>query len=536
MQEEYDIIIIGAGHNGLVCAAYLAKAGLKTINIEKRDVVGGAASTEEVTLPGFKHVTHSNYHGWIHLGPVYKELEVAKYHKYIFPDPSFAIVFEDRRSILFHTGKGMDPVDRTCKSIERFSLKDAKTYREIYSLHRNFSELTKAWLFSPPLSYAQQFGLLEETEMGREFLREQLTSGKVVIEESFESDQVKAFMLSMQVQVGVGVEQFGTGSYLPTMISLEHDPGWGLSVGGSVTLGLALARIVEDHGGKILVNSPVERILVKDGVATGVELSNGRKIIAKKGVVSNIDPAGTFLKLTGEDYLEDSFIKKVKRYRPGMAVVTPHYALNEPIRYKAAEKDPQVNRSWGIFIAENADRVIDFYRNVHAGIPPKKPEDTMFIVVSNTLWDPTQAPAGKHTAFYWMHQPYHLKEGGAQKWAEIKEEVADIADDAWREYALNLTEENILARHVDGPLDYERKMPQLIEGCWLMGDMTQDQAGLFRPFHGYPPYRSPIENLYMCGACNHPGGGISGAPGYNCAGVICEDLNVKKWWSPMSLK
>lgn len=219
-----------------------------------------------------------------------------------------------------------------------------------------------------------------------------------------------------------------------------------------------------------------------------------------------------------------------------MAVVTPHYALNEPIRYKAAEKDPQVNRSWGIFIAENADRVIDFYRNVHAGIPPKKPEDTMFIVVSNTLWDPTQAPAGKHTAFYWMHQPYHLKEGGAQKWAEIKEEVADIADDAWREYALNLTEENILARHVDGPLDYGRKMPQLIEGCWLMGDMTQDQAGLFRPFHGYPPYRSPIENLYMCGACNHPGGGISGAPGYNCAGVICEDLNVKKWWSPMSLK
>ncbi len=536
MAEEFDVVFIGAGHNALVCAAYLAKAGLKTINLERMEVPGGGLSTEEITLPGFKHVTHSNMHGWIHLGPVYKELEVEKYHKYIFPSPTLAMPFLDGRSILFYSGKGMEPIERTCKTIEQFSKRDSKTYMDIYKFHQEFGQFARAWFFSPPMPLSQTYSLLEGTHGGREVMRLMLTTPSIFVDELFESEEVKAFLLALQLQATGGCEEFGSGLLILLDVTLQHDPGWALSVGGSLTLALALKRIVEDYGGKILLGSQVERILIKNGVSIGVETKDGKKIMAKKAVVSNIDPKSTFLNLVGDEYLKEEFIKQVKRYRPGMSAIVPHYALNEPPIYKKAEeREPDVRKAWGVFVCESCDALLKFYRDIHGNIELRRPEDTMFLEYANTRWDPSQAPEGKHTAFFWLHQPYNLKEGGSQRWEEIKEEVVDITEEQWRRFAPNMNKDNILKRHVDSPLDLERRMPQLIKGCWLMGAMDQDQLGMFRPFHGYPPYRTPIENLYMCGSCTHPGGGISGSPGYNAAGAICDDLKVKRWWSPLTI-
>jgi phytoene dehydrogenase-like protein len=535
MAESYDVVFIGSGHNGLICAAYLAKAGLKTINLERREVIGGGAATEEVTLPGFKHNVHSTYHGFIQLGPVLKDLEVSRYHKYVFPDPPWCLVFSDKRSILQHVGKGIEPIERTCKTIAQFSEKDAKTYKELYKMHYENKDLYIAWMYNPPLPPSQQFYPFEGTEAGRELLRMQLSSYKDVVYELFESDQMRAFMLIAIVQMGVGVEEYGTGQWVPLMVTLEHDPGWGLSVGGSNTLAQALGRIVEENGGKIRVNSEVREIIIKDGVAVGVKLDNGKEIMANKAIVSNIDPAGTFIKLIGEDMLDPEFLKKVKRYRPGISTITPHYALNDQPRWVAAEKNPDVNKSWGVFIGETSEIVLDFYRSLKAGKIPDRPEDLAFLTVMCTIWDPSQAPAGKHTAFYWCHSPYNLRDGGPEKWDEIKEWYADLCEEAWRRYAPNMTKDNILKRYVDSPLDLERRMPQLFKGCWLMGDITQDQMGIFRPFHGYSPYKTPVDNLYMCGSCTHPSGAITGGPGYNCAGVIADDFKIKKWWKPISV-
>ncbi len=363
----------------------------------------------------------------------------------------------------------------------------------------------------------------------------QLSSYRKVAEHYFESDQMRTFMLMVVVQEGVGIEEFGTGRFFPLVITLEHDPGMGLSVGGSYTLAQALGRVVEDYGGKFAVNCEVDKILVKNGVATGVKLADGTEIRAKKAVVSNIDPEGTFLRLVGEEHLKGGFIEQVNRFAPGISTVTTHFALNNPIQWKVAANNEAAAKAYGILIADNEEVALNHYRHIKAGTIPRRPEDMAFITVSPTVWDPTQAPAGKHTAFYWLHSAYDLKDGGPHKWDEIKEEVADRADESIRRYAPNIDKSNIIARYVDSPLDLERRMPQLFKGDWLMGDITQDQMGIFRPFYGYPPYHTPIENLYMCGACTHPAGGVTAAPGYNAASVICDDFKIKKWWPLLTI-
>ncbi|MDY6863920.1 MAG: NAD(P)/FAD-dependent oxidoreductase, partial [Thermodesulfobacteriota bacterium] len=491
---------------------------------------GGAVHTEELTLPGFKHNIHSNFHGFIQLGPVLKDLDVGKYHKYIYPDPCWGIIFPDKSGIFQYVGQGIEPIERTCKSIASISPKDAKAYMDFYKSHIELKPLMIGWMFSPPVTPSQQFAPLEGTEMGREIVRMQFTHFKRLTDELFESDQFRAFILMAAVQMGLYVEEFGTGYFFPAMVTLEHDPGWGLSVGGSITLALALEKILNDFGGRVVLNSHVDKILVKNGVATGVEIAGGEKIMAKKAVVSNIDPVGTFIKLVDKEYLEEEFIKKVERWHPGMSIFAPHYAISEPPRWKAAEKNPDADKAWGILIGESEQLVLDYYRDIYA---EKVPEDPVFLHCTPTIWDPTQAPPGKHTCFQWVHASYHLRDGGKEKWEEIKEEEAEKVWTKLNKYAPNLTRDKILAAHIETPLDVERRLPELIEGCWLMGAMTQDQTGIFRPFHGYPPYRSAIENLFMCGACTHPGGGCCGAPGYNAAGVICDDLKIKRWWEPM---
>ena len=284
MPEEYDVIIVGAGHNGLICGCYLAKAGLKVLIVEKRSIIGGAVHTEEITLPGFKHNIHSNFHGFIQLGPVLKDLEVSKYHKYIYPNPPWGIIFPDGSSIFQYVGPGIEPVERTCKSIAKISPKDAKAYMDFYKMHIDLKPLMVGWMFSPPATPSQQFAPLEGTEMGREIIRMQFTHFRRLTEELFESEQLRAFILMAAVQLGLYVEDFGTGYFLPVMVTLEHDPGWGLSVGGSITLALALERILNDFGGRVIVESPVERILVKNGIATGVKIKDGKKFLAKKAV------------------------------------------------------------------------------------------------------------------------------------------------------------------------------------------------------------------------------------------------------------
>ncbi|MDY6863958.1 MAG: NAD(P)/FAD-dependent oxidoreductase, partial [Thermodesulfobacteriota bacterium] len=528
MGEKFDFIVIGGGHNGLTAAAYLCKGGHKTIVLERREVVGGGVISEEVTLPGFKHNLHSVMHSWIHTGPVYRHLELEKYgSKYIFPDHGVLCnVFRDGSSIVWYKEK-----EKFIKEIAKFSPRDARTYERLYEHWLTVGALISGMLFNPAPKLSELIAPMEGTYEGREILWMMHTSTHEYIDSIFESPQLKAILAIMITQSGTDYDAMGTGFLVPSMMVETH--GTGISVGGSGELSKAMIRVIEANGGIVKNKSEVKEILIKNGIAHGVRLSDGREITANKAVISNLGPSITFGdgKLVAEEYLDENFMFQIRRWRPGLvALLTPHFALNEPIHFKAAERNPEVDKCWITCNCENLSVMVKKQADIRKGIP--SPEFGN-MVVQPTKEDPTQAPSGKHTAFIYEYAPNcRVMEGGSEQWDKVKEEYADgIVNFTNDLYAPNL-KKSILKRYVYAPSDIERNNPSMIGGDFNGGSMDQDQMFIFRPFHSYPPYHTPIENLYMCGPNCHPGGGCSGAPGYNAVNVIFDDFKLKKWWKP----
>jgi phytoene dehydrogenase-like protein len=310
-----------------------------------------------------------------------------------------------------------------------------------------------------------------------------------------------------------------------------------MCVGGSHNLAHGLVEVLEAHGGKLYEVSQVREVTVEEGRATGVVLDDGRSFKATKAVVSAIDPHQTFLDLIEDDKLEPSFIEKVRNYQYGITkgvLFSVHAALNEPLRHTSEKFNPDINLALNYCIGYECVEDFDVHdREILEGIPPTKPG---MQCAHPTLHDPTQAPPGKHTIFLWQFAPYNLKDGGPQKWDEIKDKYMDTCLARWREYAPNLDERNIIAKWSFSPLDVERNIINMKHGDFMVGAVNRDQMYENRPIHGLAPYRTPINGLYMCGAPTHPHGLITGAPGYNAAGVILNDLSMGKWWATVDAR
>jgi phytoene dehydrogenase-like protein len=525
--EEFDFIIIGAGHNGLTCGAYLAKAGEKVLVLEKRSSVGGGATTEEVTLPGFRHNLHSIAHSWVLTGPVYKDLELEKYGaRYIIPEIQYGILFPDGKSLILYLDK-----EKTAKEIEKFSKRDALTYRDMVKKYERLNDTIVRLFYNPPVLLSKMMSLLERTEEGLELLRIQFSNPKNLCDEYFESEEVKTWLLLWAVQSGTPIDYYGCGSIIPIISSLIYKNPYGICIGGSKGLTDAMARVIEAHNGKILLGSEVERIIVDNDIASGVELKKGDKVIARKGVVSGTNFKDTFLKLINEDKLDSNFIKKVKRFREDeVSLITLSLALNEPPKWRSM--DEKLNKclivGWG---CEGVKDIQKQFNEIRIGISP---ETISGISITPTLYDPTQAPAGKHTMTIWHITTYNI-EGGGNKWDEIKHTIGDRIIDKFIQYSPNM-KDNILDIYIYSPLDMEREMGSMFKGSIFLGNVAQDQMGIFRPIPGYSNYKTPIINLYLCGGSSHPCGGISGAPGYNAANVIADDKKIKKWWTHKEIR
>jgi phytoene dehydrogenase-like protein len=524
MNKEYDFIIVGSGHNGLTCAAYLAKANQKVVVFEKWKNIGGGASTEEVTLPGFKHNLHSIMHAWIFNGPVYYDLELEKYGaKYILLDPPYGTVFKDGRSIICYS----DP-ELTAKQIEKFSKRDAKTYRDFNNKYSELIKIIFKSFFAPPLPPSATYAPFEGTYEGRELLSMMVESPRRVCDEFFESEQVKIWIMFFATQIGNFQDTPGTGMVVPVLFTSFHFKPYMLAVGGSRMLAEAMAKLIEENGGNVYKNSPIEKIIVEDGKAVGVKLSNGETIRAKRGVISNSNPPHTFLELVGEEHLEESFTRKVKAFRPDeYSLYTLHVAQNEPTYWKAADTNPDINRCFCVgFGAENLDELESEFIDIRQGIPPR---NKGCVVCHPTIYDPSQAPPGKHISTFYLYGVYDLKEGPEQ-WDKIKESYSKEVIDVWKTYTKNIEDKDILATHLHTPLDITRMNPAMFKGSIMHGSVSPDQMGFFRPFANWSNYRTPIRGLYMCGSSNHPFGGITAGPGYNAVNIVAEDFNIRKWW------
>ena len=516
---EYDAVVVGGGHNGLTCAASLAKSGLRTVVLERSHRLGGGCTTDEVTLPGFKHDLYGSSHVWIHANPdfqpIREELEQRFGLTYLWADDHIT-------GHPSHDGSGIvvyRDVDKTCASIARYSERDARRYREIFD---NFVDIRDGFIsgmFSPPLPPSQMPALLESTEAGVELLRDFSMSPWDFTLENFEHPVVQAFILGWATAPGIRPDQEGRGELIYIMIPAIHVFGESIPQGGSIELPNALARMIEAYGGEVLTEAEVASFITGDGRVEGVRLTDGREFLASKAVVNGLNPKLAFEKMM-DGALPPDFKRRVENYNVGeFTIVRAHFALQEPPKYR----DPEVDATPFQRIYGSIEDIRKQWLDIAAGLAPDNP---FLWIACWTKKDHTRAPDGLHTLIMDTFVPIDLASG--ESWDDVGEDyIWKVQLPKLQEYAPNVTEGNILGYQIATGPSIERDNPCLVRGSTTGGAMRIYQSGYFRPFVGYSQYRGPLENLYLTGPYCHPGGAISGA-GTITANVILEDLGLRR--------
>jgi phytoene dehydrogenase-like protein len=529
MRKRYDVIVVGAGHNGLVAAAYLAKAGRRVLVLERRHVLGGAAVTEEV-YPGFKFSVAS-YVVSLFRPHIIRELELTRHGLQLIPlECSFSPHLD---------GPGLvrwpDP-SRTRREVARFSQKDAEIYPEFSLAMSKMSFFVKRIIDSPPpdpgslhpaelARLARLVGHLRDLGPDMMELHLQLLtmSGVDFLKMWFESDALLAPMsCSGIIGTFLGVRSPGTAYVLLHHYMGEIDGAfrsWGFSKGGTGGLSLAIASAAQSAGAEIRTSAPVAHVVLKGDRAKGVVLENGDEIDART-VVSCADPRRTFLDLVGEQHLDPAFVSQVRRYKYRGSSGKVNLALDRIPDFTCRPGDG-VHIRGDIAIAPSVDYLERAFDDAKYGSFSRRP---YLNVVIPSLVDPSVAPPGKHVmSIFVQYAPYHLKEG-AETWPKRREEFGDTVVDTLAEYCPGL-KEAILHRQVLTPWDLEQQIG-LTEGNIFQGELSLEQLLFLRPAPGWSRYRTPLRRLWLCGSGAHPGGGIMGAPGELCAKAMLHSGEV----------
>jgi phytoene dehydrogenase-like protein len=524
MHMHYDVIVIGGGHNGLVNAAYLARSGRKVLVLERRHVLGGAAVTEEI-FPGFKFSVAS-YVVSLLRPEIIRELDLPRHGLEILPlDGTFTPM--PNGDYLWR----VNDHGKTRREIARHSRVDAEAYEEYGKAMVEMGRFVKPILnMTPPdPTSLDPRGLKDLLFLGRRFrdLSDQdqynqiqlMTMSAVdFLDQWFETDVLKATMSASGI-IGtfLGVRSPGTAYVLLHHYMGEIDGAfrsWGLSRGGTGAISNAIGDAAREAGAEIRLETPVARILVKDGTATGVVLENGDTLTATV-VSSSLDPRQTFTKMVGHEQLPHEFVEDVNRYKFRGSSGKVNLALDGLPNFTCLP-GPGTHLRGAVSISPSVDYMERAYDEAKYGRFSRRPYIDMVIP---SLTDPSVAPPGKHVmSCFVQYAPYHLKEGD---WDDQREAFGDAVINTVAEYAPNI-KDIILHRQVLTPLDIERTFG-LSEGNIFQGELTLEQLFFLRPAPGWARYRTPIRNLYMCGSATHPGGGIMGAPGRNAAIRIVKE-------------
>jgi phytoene dehydrogenase-like protein len=525
MKKKYDAIIVGGGHNGLTAAGYLVRAGLKTVVLERRPMVGGAAVTEEFH-PGYRASTISYVVSLLH-PTVIEDLELKKHGYETIRIGGFLSVCGDDHLFLNHDE------DHNRKEVERFSRTDYDAMRRFEKMFLRLGEVIRnQMLREPPTLQAGLSDLLKMGRMGldirkltpelRHRLLQILTSSAYdLIERWFESPMIKNVYGSMCVMANyASLRQPGS------VIPLFHDSvgeldgqrgAWGLVKGGMGALTQAMASFARSKGAQIRTEAAVKRILVEDGCATGVRLENGEAIHGRC-VMANTDPKRTFLKLIDPEHVDPEFAKDIKQIRMGHSCARMNIALKglPDIRFFPPGEDSWHRSSIDIF-PDIKGLEANYFASA-MGHFPKEPR--VHIEIPSTLDDTLTSPGHHVMNVVAKYYPYELADG--LDWDDVKEEVADRVVDYIGRVMPNL-KELIVERQMISPLDLER-IYGLTEGDIFHGRHDLDQILSMRPHPRAAQYRTPIKDLYLCGSGAHPGGGVTGAPGRNAARRVIADL------------
>jgi len=521
----YDAIIIGGGHNGLTCACYLARGGMKVLVLERRSVVGGAAVTEEFH-PGFRNSTAS-YTVSLLNPKVIGELNLEHHGLRIVERPvSNFLPLPDGDYLQV----GPDTAT-TQEAFARFSRRDAERLPDYEAmLERSAAALRELALMTPPATASGLPELFRAAREGRRLWKLPLSvqrdllalftrSAAEFLDAWFESDPVRA-VFGFDAVVGNYASPYTPGS---AYVLLHHVFGevngqrgaWGHAIGGMGAITQAMAREAERLGAEIRCDTPVAQVEVQDGRACGVALESGERIGAKR-IVSGVHPKLLFGRMIDDDALDDDFRGRIERYKSGSGTLRMNVALSELPDF-TAKPGRGPHHGAGIVMAPSLDYMDRAYEDARQHGFAREPIVEMLI--PSTL-DDTLAPDGQHVAsLFCQHFAPHLPDG--RSWDDEREAAADTVIETVNRHAPNF-KASVLGRLVLTPADLEERFG-LVDGDIFHGALSLDQLGPARPVLGHGNYRGPLKGLYLCGSGSHPGGGVTGLPGHNAAREILRD-------------
>ncbi len=501
MSSESDIIVVGAGHNALTCAAYLAESGLSVTVLEGRDVIGGNTVTEELTLPGWHHDSCSSAHVVIQSNPMIANDELGLKEKYglryLVTDPAVVFPIENEDALIIHSD-----VERTAINFERFSHHDADALRQMMS----------DWNAGLKVAHAHfQAGLdALEGEWSSRYSELRVRSAWDVVMETFEHPVIRRAVLWMAFATIQPPERSGTGALPAAILAGRLKFGWTTPVGGSGALPNALADHVRDHGGQVLTSSWVTKFIVEKARCVGVSTSDGRIFRARRGVI-----AGNHIKTlpAALDVAAPALTVAANLWRPGLSVFAVHFACSTHVTYRSAEG--QITAVAGALGTPDGLR-----RQVNAALEGRvEAHDPWLLMVDSTAVDPSRAPGA---VFKFLTIAPELRDG--RPWTE--EQTTDFAHGLLnfaRRYVNGLDDENILAMRPESPTTIAQHNRANIGGSCHGGEFCLDDGSVIP---GWPDFRTEIEGLYLTGSTSHPGGSVSGRPGRNTARVVLNDLHI----------
>jgi beta-carotene ketolase (CrtO type) len=523
MSTRYDAIVVGAGHNGLTCACYLAKVGLKVLVLERYRDVGGMTLTEELTLPGFRSDVHASGYQLANLSPVPQELELEEYGlELIEPEIVYAHTFPDGRILAVSRD-----LEKTVENIGRYSRKDAETWRKLFESYLSEKEKIVASMFSPPPAFSAETAALEQSPGGMDEYRFGLQSMRSWCDQTFESEEVKCLFGAFALFMAHAPDDAGGAELAWLFGTVLQDVGNNLVKGGMHHVSLALADHLRSMGGEIRTNAGVEKILVDSGRATGIRLESGEEIPAGQLIASGVDPEQLALRFLGEEVVGSEIVGKMERYEWGDPAFVIYAALDGPVEYKAG---PEAGAACHVHLTPaSLDPVAKASVECRGGELPATP---LIVSWNDSVIDPSRAPEGKHLKkFVVLGVPYEITGDATGRirekdWDQVKDRYADYLIDMITADYLPDLKTKLLKREAHSPLDLERKLSSAVHGTICHGAMLPYQTGSMRPIPEMGHYRSPVENVYLCGSGSHPGPGVSMAPGRNAAETICADLDL----------